>query len=162
MTTLSHHDLSTNELPLKSLCSKLPSCYLDWDLLCWAHSASSAASSTCGRRKCPWPLDTAPPRCFAAQFGAHGPQLEAWSAREPQKSKNFYQAFGVRLTPGFQKSSAKMTRWAAVSVMPELAAVIDSTATRHFSSCWKVWHISCLVTAGVAPSIRMYLINTIQ
>lgn len=34
-------------------------------------------------------------------------------------------------TPGFQCSSANKTRLAAVSVIPALAAVVDSTAQRH-------------------------------
>jgi len=50
-------------------------------------------------------------------------------------SRNKLETRGTeKLTPGFQKSSAKTTSDAADKLMPEFAAVILSTATRIVSS----------------------------
>lgn len=40
------------------------------------------------------------------------------------------------LTLGFQSNSANRTNCAAVSVMPELHALIDKTATRQVLTSW--------------------------
>lgn len=47
------------------------------------------------------------------------------------------------LTLGFQSNSAKTTSCAAVSVIPELHAFSDKTATRHDSFVWKCAMCAC-------------------
>jgi len=59
------------------------------------------------------------------------------------------------LTPGFQKSSAKMTSDAAERLMPAFAAVILSTATRTVSSRWNRSQRKPRCSALLRPSIRI-------
>lgn len=63
----------------------------------------------------------------------------------------------LQLTPGFQKSSAKITRSAVCRVIPMLAAVMDSTATYVLAEYWNFSHSCCRSADGVEPSIRMKL-----
>ena len=60
------------------------------------------------------------------------------------------------MSPGVQESSAKITKFAAVRVIPELPDLIEITAALMFLLVWKFWTFSPRICWLTSPWIRMW------